>query len=84
MGPKKVLADILINVFVARGHVFGRFLGHFWGPKTLPFRPSFSIFWAKNRIFENGQKSGEPKIAILAHFYVLKMSQMCSIFSPIK
>ena len=23
-GPQKVLADILINVFVARGHVFGR------------------------------------------------------------
>ena len=25
LGPKKVLADILINVFVARGHVFGSF-----------------------------------------------------------
>ena len=28
--PEKVLADILINVFVARGHVFGSFLkAHF-------------------------------------------------------
>ena len=28
--PQKVLADILINVFVARGHVFGSFLkAHF-------------------------------------------------------
>ena len=47
--PQKVLADILINVFVARGHVFGRFFGPLFGfqqtarwPKTGV--PDFGTF----------------------------------------
>ena len=52
--PKKVLADILINVFVARGHVFGSFL-----------KPRFGVVFPMRLCQksgpENGTFLGEPK-----------------------
>ena len=44
-----MLADILINVFVARGHVFGRFFGPLFGFQQTARRrktggPDFGTF----------------------------------------
>ena len=58
---KKVLADILINVFVARGHVFGRFLRTFLCPKTLPFWYSFCDFLGTKPDFRKSGKIGGAK-----------------------
>ena len=50
--PEKVLADILINVFVARGHVFGSFL-------KAHFRVVYPMNIKKKSGPENGHFLGE-------------------------